>query len=138
MERNAKNKIEPSVTPDEESLCEESTSAPWYVTAKERKYYNLKSLDKKSFVFTRIKPKRDAVSQNVKSKARKRKDSSDEETDEGIQQNGVESDESDYEKPVKKRKYQRKKLSEVSDDSTGEEEEQNTRQSRRSARLRNQ
>ncbi|CAG2180509.1 unnamed protein product, partial [Oppiella nova] len=45
----------------EEPLNETSAKSPWYVTKKERKYYKMKSLDKSSFVFTRVKPKRDSI-----------------------------------------------------------------------------
>ena len=63
MERNANNKKDSTTVEDIEPLNAGSTSAPWYVTKKQRKYYHLKSLDKSSFVFTRIKPKREMISQ---------------------------------------------------------------------------
>lgn len=63
MQRNAKTKRDLMALKDEEPLNDGSTGAPWYVTQKQRKYYNLKSLDKSSFVFTRIKPKREIISQ---------------------------------------------------------------------------
>ena len=43
---------------DDELLTETSEASPWYVTKKDRKYYKMKSLDKSSFVFTRVRPKR--------------------------------------------------------------------------------
>ena len=42
-------------------IDEKSTKSPWYLEPRERKYYNLKSLDKKSFVYTRTKKRPDAV-----------------------------------------------------------------------------
>ena len=41
-------------------LNESSSKTPWYLLPRERRYYKPKSLDKKSFVFTRIKPSRKA------------------------------------------------------------------------------
>ncbi|XP_054164391.1 uncharacterized protein LOC128962084 [Oppia nitens] len=44
-----------------EPLTVESTLAPWYVTRKDRRYYNLKSLKRDSFVFTRVRPKYSSI-----------------------------------------------------------------------------
>jgi hypothetical protein len=46
---------------EEELINESSTASPWYLQPRQRRYYNLKSLDKNSFVFTRVKPKHDVI-----------------------------------------------------------------------------
>jgi hypothetical protein len=46
---------------EEELINESSTASPWYLQPRQRRYYNLKSLDKNSFVFTRVKPRHDVI-----------------------------------------------------------------------------
>ena len=137
MERNAKNKIDIPV--NEETLDEGSTGVPWYVTNKERKYYNLKSLDKKSFVFTRIKPKHGVIPQKEKPSKRKAAESQSS-SEEEEEETEVESNDSDSEKkiPIKKRRYQRKKSSHSNGDEIPiktKSRKKSKLQTRRSARL---
>ncbi len=44
-----------------ELINESSTASPWYLQPRQRRYYNLKSLDKNSFVFTRVKPRHEVT-----------------------------------------------------------------------------
>ncbi|CAG2119702.1 unnamed protein product, partial [Medioppia subpectinata] len=60
MKRIAEQKATEETAPAvEEPMNETSVSSPWYVTKRDRKNYHMKSLDKSSFVFTRIRPKRE-------------------------------------------------------------------------------
>lgn len=77
MKSNEDTEVE---EPVEEKMDESSTCAPWYLTPKERRNYRLKSLDKNSFVFTRVKPRYDAIPESDESLATKRKCDSNEET----------------------------------------------------------